>query len=316
MRLHAQRDPLGQDLSVPGLLRSAETIREVHGKDALAQHLIRRIEAECAEYPAVVIAGMRSVSDHSALSHQYRERLVTVFVHSTPTARHARLDADPTSIAKGAEDYLLLDAAGEDEEIRLVALCADFNVVNDEGYPATLFEQSGILVRRIERFIKAGSTAQARKELIATMSSEEAPERGYEIHRLPVLSDGGGDDAPLPVRIVKSKGELTHISYDQDINYVAYVEFPLDGVPRANHFHEEKVEYMYLISGKLRGYYRLAVIPSAKVHEETIEAGSLVRVSPGWAHAYVTVEAGHAIEFSPSGFDVISKDKVRCVIID
>ncbi|MCL2065321.1 MAG: hypothetical protein FWG98_13265 [Candidatus Cloacimonetes bacterium] len=50
--------------------------------------------------------------------------------------------------------------------------------------------------------------------------------------------------------------------------------------------------------------------PEEEIEEVLITEGSLVFIKPGWAHAYKTIEEGYAIEFSPTSYDIISRDKV------
>jgi hypothetical protein len=51
-------------------------------------------------------------------------------------------------------------------------------------------------------------------------------------------------------RIIKTKGEFATLSIEPS-NFIAFVEFPNDGEPRANHFHEQKIEHLYLAKGKI-----------------------------------------------------------------
>lgn len=309
----------GQIGGIEAILKSTADLRRATGDDALAAHLVSEIQDSA--HRLHVVAGLRAHADWLTFRQSFKLFQV-IYLHSVPELRYGRLDSDPSSIAKGLEDYELLDRAGRAEGIRGMAAMADHVIVNDEGYPLSPFEQ---IVLAIERFALTNDVSipwrTRERELltIAHLNREEdtmTGRKGYSIKRLPVVDESVPDSEwPDIARIVKTRGELANISYDESINYIAYVEFPSDGVPRANHFHEEKVEHMYLVTGKVRAFYRLANDDAAVVHEELLEAGDLVTIEPGWVHAYITVEPGHAIEYSTSGLEIIGKDKVRRPII-
>ena len=124
---------------------------------------------------------------------------------------------------------------------------------------------------------------------------------------IPVIGPDWPENAPRLNCWVKPKGELATIS-TTETKFIAYIEFPEDGVPRANHFHKEKEEYLYLISGRVRCYFRRADALNETPNEIDAFAGDLISVQPGWSHAYLTIEPGHAIEFSPTPFAVILED--------
>jgi dTDP-4-dehydrorhamnose 3,5-epimerase-like enzyme len=108
-------------------------------------------------------------------------------------------------------------------------------------------------------------------------------EKGYKIIKLPEYEKEIPESGSDICRLFKKKGELTFISKDS-INYLAYVAFPKGGIPRGNHYHEKKLEFIYLAKGKIKLYVRPANKPEEKPEEVIVEEGSIIRMEPMWAH--------------------------------
>jgi len=119
--------------------------------------------------------------------------------------------------------------------------------------------------------------------------------------QLPVFTEPTGPDAPLLKRLVLPQGELAQF-YDNDagIHYIALIELKAGGV-RGNHFHRQKREHVYVMSGKAE---LLAENLTDRVQVTvSLGAGELAIIETNVAHALRTIEPGSAIEFSPSRFD-------------
>jgi dTDP-4-dehydrorhamnose 3,5-epimerase-like enzyme len=117
---------------------------------------------------------------------------------------------------------------------------------------------------------------------------------------LPICRPESAGQPPLK-RLLLGKGELAQIHNDaRGVRMIAYTEL-LAGIPRGNHYHRRKQEYVYLI----RGSCRLVVkdVEEGDREESVLTAGDLVLIEPGIAHAVVPLENGHALEFSESTFD-------------
>jgi mannose-6-phosphate isomerase-like protein (cupin superfamily) len=102
-------------------------------------------------------------------------------------------------------------------------------------------------------------------------------------------------------RLLLPQGELAQF-YDapEAIHYIAFIELRSDGI-RGNHWHRNKEEQIYVISGEL-----LLVAEDRESHsrvEISLKAGELALIACGVAHALKTVMEGKAIEFSKSCFD-------------
>ena len=89
---------------------------------------------------------------------------------------------------------------------------------------------------------------------------------------------------------------------------MALVELRVGGI-RGNHFHRVKLEYFYLISGKL-----LVVAEDGGERVEIeVHPGDLITIETGVAHAMKPLEPGYAIEFSPALFDSEDVERVKII---
>jgi len=122
------------------------------------------------------------------------------------------------------------------------------------------------------------------------------------------------ESSPFPqlkekTRLFLEKGELSVISTSNDIKYLAYLDLKKDNKPRANHYHKEKVEHLYLIQGRILAYFKsMASTNNSTIKKIEVNAGSLITVFPNCAHAVDTIEDGCAIEFSPHPVELIRED--------
>lgn len=111
----------------------------------------------------------------------------------------------------------------------------------------------------------------------------------------PPIPEGGG-------RITSEAGELAQIANGELFRFLAYIEFkPSVSTLRGNHYHQSKVEVLYIISGLLRARYR--DIDTGESTELLLETGDLVTIAPRCAHAYLPLEYSQAIELSAEAYD-------------
>lgn len=207
-----------------------------------------------------------------------------------------------------------MDLQCNNQNITDLANDVDYIIVNDDGFPLTFYEQMENILLSIKKDNISPVTIKDFNHNTIITKYIKMKKKGFQVKRLPVYKDKIPENGELISRVMKDRGELANISIGS-VNHIAYVEFPIDGVPRANHYHEEKQEYLYLIKGKVKLSIRRGGRPEEEVEEILIEEGSLVFIEPGWAHAYETIEEGFAIEFSPTSYDTIRKDKVVDYII-
>jgi quercetin dioxygenase-like cupin family protein len=126
---------------------------------------------------------------------------------------------------------------------------------------------------------------------------EKVALRRLAIHTLPLAAplDEGG-------RILMPAGEVAQLVSGPTMRYLAYLEFlHQPHVVRGNHYHQHKVESLYVLRGHLHARYQ--DIATQEQAELTLEAGDLVLTHPGCAHAYRPLAYSQALEFAPTPFD-------------
>ncbi len=283
------------------LMATLDAYRAQHGKDALAADIARRVRRSTS--PACLIVGLRSAADHAYLKREF-STFVTVFVHSSAEQRQRRLEEDSHSIAKNPTDYAELDRRAYDEGLGQIALMADYVLVNEPGYPLTPLEQ---LVR-----LRDSLPSRPGLQIEAGLGGLVTP---LEMVKVTRLSVDAGLDTDSIVRLLKSSGQLATAT-GEEIDYVGSLEFPADGLSRANHFYEEKVEFLYVTQGKIRLCYRRGGQKYDRLEQVLLEAGCLVRILPGVAHAFVAIEPGRALEFVRSSRQMIDSDVVSDKVVD
>lgn len=82
------------------------------------------------------------------------------------------------------------------------------------------------------------------------------------------------------------RGEITDIVEQIDFNYATLINSK-KGVERGNHYHKKTVQYVYVLSGKLRA---LSQMPGEKVQEAVLNPGDLIENVPNEAHALIALE--------------------------
>jgi mannose-6-phosphate isomerase-like protein (cupin superfamily) len=118
---------------------------------------------------------------------------------------------------------------------------------------------------------------------------------------LPVLPSPSGEGMPLLKRLLLAQGELAQF-YDSDegIRYIAAVELR-EGAVRGNHYHDRKEEWLYVMSGEV--LLLLEDMESRARATVLLRVGDLAVVHTGVAHAWKTMRAGLAVEYSSVRFD-------------
>jgi mannose-6-phosphate isomerase-like protein (cupin superfamily) len=112
-----------------------------------------------------------------------------------------------------------------------------------------------------------------------------------------LVEKGGGFVIP------NGDGVVASISTNCDVAHSTLLAF-LPDVPRGNHYHLRKIEYMTVVSGRLKCEVRLVGDP-AQTRELILESGQMVRILPGCIHTYTALEYRvTAIEFSPQEYEI------------
>jgi len=103
----------------------------------------------------------------------------------------------------------------------------------------------------------------------------------------------------FPTGVIHTKAEA---------NIIALLIFAHD-VPRGDHYHHSKVEYMVVLRGKLKCSFFLPESPK-ETEDMILEAGQQVCILPGCAHTYTAIDGDvYALEYAPQKFkmaDVIT----------
>ncbi len=79
------------------------------------------------------------------------------------------------------------------------------------------------------------------------------------------------------------RGEIANI-LEAPINHVAIITTKKGGI-RANHYHPEQIQYVYLISGKFESHSKDLRKKDAKEEKVLVQAGDLIITPPMIAHA-------------------------------
>ena len=118
---------------------------------------------------------------------------------------------------------------------------------------------------------------------------------------LPVFDNPAEAVPTEPKRLRLAQGELAQIlTGNPGIHYLAALELR-EQTLRGNHFHDRKHEFVYLISGQVEAI--LEEVSSRHQEKLVCQAGDLLEIAPGIAHAFRILEPGTALEYSPQEFD-------------
>lgn len=138
--------------------------------------------------------------------------------------------------------------------------------------------------------------------------------KGFTITELPIYDENYLGEKDIISRKIISKGELATISISE-MNYMAVVNFLVGKEPRGNHYHNKKVEYIYICKGKVKAYFKNRFKENGKIEVVEVKEGSLIFIKPGVSHAIEALEEGFGIEFSPTKFDIVKEDNYKDILI-
>ena len=120
------------------------------------------------------------------------------------------------------------------------------------------------------------------------------------VEQLPV---GGNDN--LERRIFSEKGEMAQILNRTHEAFKQLVYWELDSArtsqERGHHYHERKVERLYVLTGELE--LSLKDIESLASKRLKVKAGNRVIISPRVAHAFRSLMYSQVLEYSPDPYD-------------
>ncbi|MEK7546602.1 MAG: cupin domain-containing protein [Patescibacteria group bacterium] len=127
-------------------------------------------------------------------------------------------------------------------------------------------------------------------------------ERSKILHLKPVFGD--------------ERGEIWDIIEGKEIGHIGLITSK-KGAKRANHYHEQSIQYTFIISGKAEWYTKDLDIPDAQVEKVVLNPGDLTIVQPRVAHALVALEDTLFLDFTNLSreSDGYEKDTKRIQIV-
>jgi dTDP-4-dehydrorhamnose 3,5-epimerase-like enzyme len=117
------------------------------------------------------------------------------------------------------------------------------------------------------------------------------------------LRVGGADQEER--RLFSPKGEMAQILNRSSESFRQLVYWDLDttrsGQERGHHFHDKKVDRIYIISGEVE----FVVEDPSNLERKVLRAraGSRVTIAPRLAHAFRSTTYTQALEYSPDPYD-------------
>jgi len=117
------------------------------------------------------------------------------------------------------------------------------------------------------------------------------------------LSPEGDDHAER--RFFSSKGEMAQFLNRGNEGYKHLVYWDLDtsrtGAERGHHYHTRKVEFFYVLSGKLE--LMLKDLETGEAMTVPVEGGQRITLEQNVAHAFRSQGYAQVLEYSPNPYD-------------
>lgn len=103
-------------------------------------------------------------------------------------------------------------------------------------------------------------------------------------------------------RLIQERGELALIEDGKTFRHLGYFSLRNGaGFTRGGHYHNEKVEHFYVISGMLR--VQLVDLESGKRWEVSLREGQRVTIHPKCAHRFIADQEAQVIEYYSTRYD-------------
>ena len=120
----------------------------------------------------------------------------------------------------------------------------------------------------------------------------------YKIETLPVTSEFLTEK-----RLIQDRGELVLLSDGEEIRHITFFTLkPGPGFFRGGHYHQNKSEKFYVVSGHAR--LLLVDVETGETAEIDLIAGQRVTIFPMCAHKFVAVKETQVIEYYATPFDL------------
>ncbi|MDF1683227.1 MAG: cupin domain-containing protein [Legionellaceae bacterium] len=99
------------------------------------------------------------------------------------------------------------------------------------------------------------------------------------------------------------KGDTAYINPEEDVKFTGIIEFvPGTGV-RGNHYHKNKLEILYIISGEIKAYYWEADNPD-EITEVIHTKGDKITIPPCIGHGFEAIQHTIVLEMTTTAFDM------------
>jgi dTDP-4-dehydrorhamnose 3,5-epimerase-like enzyme len=89
-----------------------------------------------------------------------------------------------------------------------------------------------------------------------------------------------------PIVFKDHRGEIIDLVEKVPFSYATMIHSKKD-VERGNHYHKKTIQYVYVVSGKLRA---LSQTPGGKVESAVLNPGDLIMNEPNESHALISLE--------------------------
>lgn len=105
------------------------------------------------------------------------------------------------------------------------------------------------------------------------------------------------------------RGKIIDIVKKIDFEYATIIT-STKGAVRANHYHKETIQYLYVLNGRLRGVVQM---PGQPASEKILTQGDMVVNEPYEAHAFEALEDSSFLVLTrgPRGGEDYEKDTFR-----
>lgn len=139
---------------------------------------------------------------------------------------------------------------------------------------------------------------------LLSSSNQEAPQHASRnaldgrvtVSALPCYSGPNSDAGPKRMLLPQGEFTLLHPACPE-IRFCGLLGFPA-GVSRGGHYHREKTEFLYVLSGRLHLETRHR--QTGERFETDVVQGDLIRILPETDHRLTTIEPGEVLEYSAS----------------
>lgn len=99
----------------------------------------------------------------------------------------------------------------------------------------------------------------------------------------------------------KERGFMAYLNQPKDYKFLAILEIK-PGQPRGRHYHKEKIEMFYIISGLTHGQYWLPTMKQDEGIQHVHKPGDFITIQPGLCHEFSAQEPTLALEMTYQSF--------------